>query len=124
VTKGNNHAQARSQQREAVMARYERQRQLKDDWEKMSIEEALKTIADMRADMEQGAQIVQARLSAQNKDKMICSVCNKEIAANPTSYETVRDSETGLMHNIFYCSQGCLAKKVQAQTGILSLAKT
>jgi hypothetical protein len=104
--------------------RYERQRQLKEQWEQMSLEEALKTLADMRADLQTGALIVEARLSAQNKDKMICCVCNKEILGNPTSYDSVHDHETGLKYNKFYCSQECLARKIQAQTGILSLAKT
>jgi hypothetical protein len=122
TSKGNHHD--RNQQREAVKVRYERQRQLKDDWEKMSLEQALKTLADMRADMEQGAQIVQQRLSTQKNTEMICTICSKVIPMNPPAQETVRDQETGLMYNRFYCSQECFVRKTQSQTGILSLART
>jgi hypothetical protein len=123
MTKPTNHAPSRSQQREAIKARYERQRQLKDDWERMSLEQALRTLADMRADMQQGAQIIEQRLSKQ-KAEQVCVVCNKPIPGNPTSIETVRDPETAIMYNRFYCSAECVARKNQSQYGILSLAKT
>jgi hypothetical protein len=121
MTKGNHHD--RNQLREALKTRYERQRQLKEDWEHMSLEQAVKTLADMRADMQQGAEIIQSRLSAQ-KGADRCVVCGKEITGNPTSIETIRDPETALMYNKFYCSAECVARKQQGLTGVLALQKT
>jgi hypothetical protein len=112
----------RNQQREAVKIRWAREKAVETEWQKMSIEDAKRVLAELRADAELGARILQQRLGRE-KPEMKCIICGSRIDGYPVSQAPVRDAATGIYENVFYCSVECVARKNQQQTGVLTLAR-
>jgi hypothetical protein len=112
----------RQQRQLAAKARWSKQADAKADWETMPLDEAKAALAEMRADAELGARIIQERIGKERPEQ-VCAVCGTVIKGLPAQIVPVRTDSTGLWDNIFYCSAECVVRRNQKQSGILSLAK-
>jgi hypothetical protein len=109
-----------SQQREAALARWKRTKEQSKDWYTMELAEAERKLADLRKQAEEGAVILQQRLATERaKDQIKCVICDATIIPGRHAMQSAtRDPHTGVLYNIFYCSQRCVAvrnKRGQAE---------
>ena len=112
----------RAEKQKAAKARWARHAEAKADWQSMPLDEAKQHLAEMRADIELGAHIIQQRIG-QETPVPHCVICNTEIKGLPAQTVPIRDHATGLYTNEFYCSAECVVRKNQRQSGVLSLAR-
>src|ERR1700722_4691629 len=101
-------AQPPKQQTEASRAKWER----KIDWEKCTLAEGMALIAEMRAELELGSNIIQNRSSREEQPEIRCfnPSCAKVIDVGSGRFAGMRtrnNFDTGLPESAYACSSPC-----------------
>src|SRR5580704_4528297 len=96
------------QQTEATKAKWER----KIDWHKCSLAEGMALIAEMRAELELGSNIIQNRSGQEEQPEIRCfnPQCAKVIDVASGRFAGMRtrnNAETGLPESAYACSAAC-----------------
>jgi hypothetical protein len=82
------------------------------DWENTDMNEALCALAELRAELERGALILQRRQSETAIVEVRCCVCNNVIGGTDKAVgsRTRMNYETGLYESFYVCSAKCFIK--------------
>jgi len=98
----------------AAHARWEQIAAARYDWENTPLEEACQHLAALRKEIEEGGRVLQQRTSTATFKDVPCHVCHKAIPNGKWAQSrTIRNAATGLLAQIFLCSQLCISKYQQ-----------
>lgn len=94
----------------AAEARWLKHQQEQYDWEGTPLEVAQDHLAKLRKEIELGGRILQQRHNEATQQFVQCYICKRDIVNGKWAMNrTIRDPNTGLLQNIFLCSQSCIA---------------
>lgn len=89
------------------------------DWQNAPIPDAERFLAELRAEVNRGAEIIQQRYGHRDLEGVTCVICGTDIAPGKWAMsKTPRDPETGLLKAIYYCTANCVARENLRNQGV------